>query len=117
MSGLGDLPCDPVDRWERCSAHDKAKAAMRAIRAGSESSGACPRSGTSIASIAGWRACMAATVAVDKTSELPPRMTMSGTRAMASNSFHSAGSGFSPCDRRYLSRAIFRVGRYSKFMA
>jgi hypothetical protein len=36
---------------------------------------------------------MASTVVADSRSELPPRITMTGTPANASNCFHSTSSG------------------------
>src|SRR6202051_2271878 len=75
------------------ASHLATNAAMRSRISSPASRGTWPWSGTSIRSMLGCRACMAVTVAAARMSELAPRMTRSGTRDSASNSFHIAGSG------------------------
>ena len=65
--------------------------AMRPMMSSPVSNGACPSSGTSTTSRPVWCARIASTVAADSRSELPPRITMTGTRANASNSFQRVG--------------------------
>ena len=55
--------------------------AMRPMMSSPVSNGACPSSGTSTTSRLVRRARIASTVAADRMSELPPRITMAGTRA------------------------------------
>src|SRR5581483_8086200 len=72
--------------------HSTTKSAMRPIRS-PDSAGTCPSSGITTLFRPGWRSRMASTVAAESRSELPPRMTRTGTRDKAPNSFHIAGSG------------------------
>ncbi len=55
------------------------------------SRGTWPWSAISIDSSPEWRSRIARTVAVERMSELAPRITRTGTRASASKSFHSGG--------------------------
>src|SRR5262249_27934926 len=78
---------------EPVASHDAIKAAMRPIVSEPASRGAWPSSGTSTTSSARRRLRMASTVACDRMSELAPRITITGTRPSASNSFHRVGNG------------------------
>ena len=82
----GSAPAPRISRsgWDQSwlpASHAFANAAMRPMIWSPVSNGAWPSSGTSTTSRPAWCARMASTVAADSRSELPPRITMTGTRA------------------------------------
>jgi hypothetical protein len=67
--------------------------------------------GISMISRSARRARIASTVSRDRMSEFPPRITISGTRASASNCAHSGGSGRSRFDPVQNPRELRVIGR------